>query len=78
MGDKRKMTFVKVRDKDYEIIDLNVSLVLKVEKRQEDICFERAIITDVLGNKYQSLASYEDFMIKVCVEDKEVLKDLLR
>ena len=72
------MTFVKVFDKNYATIDLNVSLVRKVEKRKEDFCFERAIITDVLGNKYQSLASYDDFMIKVCVDDKEVLKDLLK
>lgn len=78
MGDKRKMTFVKVFDKDDEIVDLNVSLILKVEKRKEDFCFERAIITDVLGNKYQSLARYEDFLIKVCIDDKEVLKDLLK
>ncbi|SEP81783.1 hypothetical protein SAMN04487977_101516 [Treponema bryantii] len=72
------MTFVKVFDKDDEIVDLNVSLILKVEKRKEDFCFERAIITDVLGNKYQSLARYEDFLIKVCIDDKEVLKDLLK
>lgn len=72
------MTFVKVFDKDGETIDLNVSLVLKVEKRKEDFCFERAIITDVLGNKYESLASYEDFFIKVCIDDKELLKDLLK
>lgn len=72
------MTFVKVFDKDGEMIDLNVSLMLKVEKRQEDFCFYRAIITDVLGNEYTSLASYDDFFIKVCVDDKEVLKDLLK
>lgn len=72
------MKFVKVFDKDGEIIDLNVSLVLKVEKSKEDFCFERAIITDVLGNKYKSLARYEDFFIKVYSDDKEVLKDLLK
>lgn len=70
------MKFVKVFDKD-EIIDLNVSLILKVEKRKEDFCFERAIITDVLGNKYASMASYEDFFIKVYVSDEEMLKTLL-
>ena len=59
------MTFVKVFDKDNEIIDLNVSLVLKVEKRKEGYCFERAIITDVLGNEYKSLSSYKDFFTKV-------------
>lgn len=72
------MKFVKVFDKDHETIDLNVSLILKVEKDKEDWCFERAIITDVLGNKYTSLASYKDFFIKVYVDDKEVLKDLLK
>lgn len=72
------MKFVKVFGKDGEIIDLNVSLVLKVEKRKEDFCFERAIITDVLGNKYESTASYEDFFIKVYIDDKKVLKDLLK
>ena len=72
------MKFVKVFDKDGETIDLNVSLVLKVEKRKEDWCFERAIITDVLGNKYESLASYEDFFTKVYVADEEALKDLLK
>ena len=70
------MKFVKVFDTD-EIIDLNVSLILKVEKRKEDFCFERAIITDVLGNKYESTASYEDFFIKVYVSDEEMLKTLL-
>lgn len=72
------MKFVKVFDKDSETIDLNVSLILKVEKRREDWCFERAIITDVLGNTYASLASYEDFFIKVYIADEEALKDLVR
>ena len=71
------MKFVKVFDKD-ETVDLNTSLILKVEKRKEYFGFERAIITDVLGNKYESLASYEDFFIKVYIDDKEVLKDLLK
>ena len=70
------MKFVKVFNGD-EIIDLNVSLILKVEKRKEDFCFERAIITDILGNKYESMASYEDFFIKVYVSDAEMLKTLL-
>ena len=70
------MKFVKVFDRD-EVIDSNVSLILKVEKRKEDFCFERAIITDVLGNKYESTASYEDFFIKVYVSDSEMLKTLL-
>ena len=64
------MTFVKVFDKDNEIIDLNVSLILKVEKRKEGFSFERAIITDVLGNQYRSLESYEDFFTEKGV-DKE-------
>ena len=60
------MPFIKVFDKGNKIIDLNVALVLKVEKREEGCCFERAIITDVLGNEYRSLSSYEDFFMHLC------------
>lgn len=68
------MTFVKVFAKDNEIIDLNVSLILKVEKCKEGFSFERAIITDVLGNRYKSLATYKDFFTNVRVSDTEVLE----
>ena len=54
------MQFVKVFSGN-EIIDLNISIILKVEKRIEGSSFERAIITDVLGNKYRSLSSYDNF-----------------
>jgi hypothetical protein len=60
----RKMKFVKVFC-GKEIVDLNISLILKVEKCKEGFTFERAIITDVLGNKYRSLSSYDDFIIMV-------------
>ena len=69
------MKFVKVFDENDGIIDLNVNLVLKVK---EDIYLDKAIITDLLGNKYKSLESYKEFIIKVCVEDTETLKDLLK
>ena len=62
------MKFVKVFCGE-EVIDLNISLILKVEKRTEGLTFERAIITDVLGNKYRSLSNYNDFFLKI--EDKE-------
>ena len=62
------MKFVKVFSGD-KIVDLNISLILKVEKRIEGISFERAIITDVLGNKYRSLSSYDDFFILVNDEE---------
>ena len=58
------MKFVKVLS-GKEIIDLNTFQILKVEKLIEGMFFERAIITDVLGNKYRSLSSYEDFFIKL-------------
>jgi hypothetical protein len=58
------MMFVKVFCGE-EVIDLNISLILKVEKCTEGLTFERAIITDVLGNKYRSLSSYDDFLTKV-------------
>ena len=64
------MTFVKVFE-DGKVIDLNVSSILKVEKEREYFCFERAIITDVLGNKYHSLSSYDDFFLKIKLPDKE-------
>ena len=56
------MTFIKVRDKNNEIIDLNPFLILKIEKYTDGIGFERAIITDILGNEYRSIISYEDFL----------------
>ena len=56
------MTFIKVRDKNNEIIDLNPFLILKIEKYTDGIDFERAIITDILGNEYRSITSYEDFL----------------
>ena len=58
------MKFIKVFSGE-EIIDLNTFQILKVEKRTEGLTFERAIITDVLGNKYRSLSSYDDFLTKV-------------
>lgn len=58
------MKFVKVFSGN-EIIDLNTSIILKVEKLIEGMSFERAIITDVLGNKYRSLSSYDDFFFIV-------------
>lgn len=64
------MKFIKVFSGE-EIIDLNTFQILKVEKRTEGMSFERAIITDVLGNKYRSLSSYDDFFIKVNNDDKE-------
>jgi hypothetical protein len=58
------MQFIKVFSGN-DVIDLNPFLILKVEKLTEGMSFERAIITDVLGNKYRSLSSYEDFLTKV-------------
>lgn len=58
------MKFVKVFSGN-EIIDLNISLILKVEKHIEGMSFERAIISDVLGNKYRSLSSYDNFFESV-------------
>ena len=63
------MTFVKVFEGD-EIIDLNICQILKVEKRKED-CFDRAIITDVNGNKYLSISDYNSLFLKIKTPDKE-------
>lgn len=58
------MQFIKVF-RGNDVIDLNPFLILKVEKLTEGMSFERAIITDVLGNTYRSLSSYDDFLTKV-------------
>lgn len=63
------MKFVKVFCGE-EVVDLNTFLILKIEKHTEGLAFERAIITDVLGNKYRSLSSYNDFFLKI--ENKEI------
>ena len=64
------MTFVKVFEGD-EIVDLNVCQMLKVEKQREGYGFDRAIITDVNGNKYRSLSDYNSFFVNVRTPDKE-------
>ena len=64
------MMFVKVFEGD-EIIDLNTHQILKVEKQREGYPFDRAIITDVNGNKYKSLSDYNSFFMHVKTPDKE-------
>ncbi len=64
------MMFIKVFEGN-EIIDLNTHQILKVEKRKEGYQFDRAIITDVNGNKYRSLSDYNSFFLNVKTQDKE-------
>lgn len=64
------MMFVKVFEGD-EIVDLNTHQILKVEKQREGYGFDRAIITDVNGNKYRSLSSYDGFYLDVKIPDEE-------
>ena len=56
------MMFVKVFEGD-KIIDLNTHQILKVEKQREGYGFDRAIISDVNGNKYRSLSDYNSFFL---------------
>lgn len=64
------MKFVKVFDGD-EIVDLNVYQILKVGEQREGYGFDRAIITDVNGNKYRSLSNYSSFFVNVKALNKE-------
>ena len=68
LGDKRKMTnFVRVYDKNRNIVQLSVQHIVVMRPYGDDINL-RMMIMDVLGNIYTSLQEPDDFREKIGAE----------